>query len=159
MLRRLSPLLLTLAVGIGIGVSLLGSARAHAVAKPDCVRYAKGYTKQLSAFRRCQAWARNHNLRHRLAAAPAQRMLASWYGPGFYGNTMGCGGTLYTWSMVVAHKTLPCGTRMLVCYRRCAIATVRDRGPYSGARELDLAGAVKIATGFPSVAYVTVRRM
>ena len=37
---------------------------------------------------------------------------ASWYGPGLYGNQLGCGGRLGTSQLGVAHKSLPCGTRV-----------------------------------------------
>ena len=39
---------------------------------------------------------------------------ASWYGPGFYGNTMAGGGTLQPDSMVVAHKSMSFGTMIEV---------------------------------------------
>ena len=68
---------------------------------------------------------------------------ASWYGPGLYGNTMACGGTLATSTNAVAHKTLRCGTRLVVCYRtRCVRTVVRDRGPFVAGRELDLAAGL-----------------
>src|SRR6266545_2545909 len=48
-----------------------------------------------------------------IGAAPVQAdgiVLASWYGPGFYGNRTACG-QLYTPEILgVAHLTLPCGT-------------------------------------------------
>jgi len=75
-----------------------------------------------------------------------------------YGGALGCGGTLGYDSMVVAHKSLPCGTRLTVHYRgRTANAVVRDRGPYVGGREFDLAGAVARKLGFDGIGtiYVT----
>lgn len=30
----------------------------------------------------------------------------------------------------VAHRSLPCGTRLVICARRCGRAVVTDRGPY-----------------------------
>jgi rare lipoprotein A (peptidoglycan hydrolase) len=64
---------------------------------------------------------------------------ASWYGPGFYGNTMAGGGKLRRTSMVVAHRSLPFGTKVQIKYRgRSVIATVRDRGPYISGRTFDL---------------------
>lgn len=70
--------------------------------------------------------------------------LASWYGPGFYGNTTGCGGRLGYNQLGVAHKTLPCGTKLTVRYRgRSVRVRVIDRGPYVGAREFDLTRATK----------------
>jgi len=84
---------------------------------------------------------------------------ASWYGPGLIGNTMACGGTLRETSMVVASKTRPCGQRIIVCWhRRCARATVRDRGPYVSGRTMDLGPGVRRALGFSGVHTVRVRR-
>src|SRR4051812_27625327 len=68
--------------------------------------------------------------------------LASWYGPGFYGRRLGCGGRLGYSQLGVAHKTLPCGTRVTLRHAgRIVRVRVIDRGPYSGAREYDLTAA------------------
>jgi len=68
--------------------------------------------------------------------------LASWYGPGLYGNRLGCGGRLGYSQLGVAHKTLPCGTRVTLRHRgRVVRVRVIDRGPYVGAREYDLTAA------------------
>jgi rare lipoprotein A len=68
--------------------------------------------------------------------------LASWYGPGFYGRRLGCGGRLGWSQLGVAHKTLPCGTRVTLRHRgRIVRVPVIDRGPYAGAREYDLTAA------------------
>ena len=67
---------------------------------------------------------------------------ASWYGPGLYGNRLGCGGTLAPGRIGVAHKTLPCGTRLTLRHRgRTQRVRVIDRGPYVGGREYDLTEA------------------
>jgi len=68
--------------------------------------------------------------------------LASWYGPGFYGRRTGCGGTLGYSQLGVAHKTLPCGTKVTLRHngRRVRVPVI-DRGPYAGAREYDLTAA------------------
>jgi rare lipoprotein A len=80
---------------------------------------------------------------------------ASWYGPGFYGGRTACGHTLPAGIKGVAHKSLPCGTRVRFRYRgRSVVAKVIDRGPYSGAREWDLAPATKRALGFGSTGTV-----
>ena len=50
--------------------------------------------------------------------------------------------------LVVAHKSLPCGTRIKFCKARCAWARVGDRGPYSGNREFDLDTGLARAIGF-----------
>jgi peptidoglycan lytic transglycosylase len=67
---------------------------------------------------------------------------ASWYGPGLYGNPTGCGGTLHPGRLGVAHKTLPCGTKVTLRHRgRRVRVRVIDRGPYVGGREYDLTEA------------------
>ena len=74
---------------------------------------------------------------------------ASWYGPGFYGNRTGCGGTLRYGQLGVAHKTLPCGT--MVTFKRGGRSVrvpVIDRGPYVGGREYDLTAATAARLGF-----------
>src|SRR3712207_8762999 len=37
---------------------------------------------------------------------------STWYGPGFYGNRTACGQRLTTTILGVAHRTLPCGTKV-----------------------------------------------
>jgi len=67
---------------------------------------------------------------------------ASWYGPGLYGNQLGCGGRLYPGRLGVAHKTLPCGSKVTLRHRGRTVAVrVIDRGPYVGGREYDLTEA------------------
>jgi peptidoglycan lytic transglycosylase len=68
--------------------------------------------------------------------------LASWYGPGFVGRRTGCGGTLRAGQLGVAHKTLPCGSKVTIRHgRRVVRVPVIDRGPYAGGREFDLTAA------------------
>jgi rare lipoprotein A len=68
--------------------------------------------------------------------------LASWYGPGLFGSRTGCGGTLTAGRLGVAHKTLPCGTKVTIRHGgRMLRVPVIDRGPYAGAREFDLTAA------------------
>lgn len=70
---------------------------------------------------------------------------ASFYGPGFYGNRTACG-LAYTMTIVgVAHRSLPCGTR--ITFRnpangRVVTAPVIDRGPYVAGRIWDLSGGL-----------------
>ena len=78
-----------------------------------------------------------------------RRALASWYGPGLFGNKLGCGGRLQYGSIGVAHKTLPCGTKLTMRHRgRTLRVRVIDRGPYVGAREYDLTAATARRLGF-----------
>lgn len=82
----------------------------------------------------------------------------SWYGPGFYGRTTASGVTLQPDSMVVAHKTLPFGTRIEFSYNgRTAIALVEDRGPVAKDRIFDLGPGVAAALGFGGVGNVSYR--
>jgi peptidoglycan lytic transglycosylase len=68
--------------------------------------------------------------------------LASWYGPGLFGSRTGCGGTLRSGQLGVAHKTLPCGSKVTIRHGgRVVRVPVIDRGPYVGAREFDLTAA------------------
>jgi peptidoglycan lytic transglycosylase len=67
---------------------------------------------------------------------------ASWYGPGLYGNHLGCGGTLRPGRLGVAHRSLPCGATLMLRHRGRAVRVqVIDRGPYVGGREFDLTEA------------------
>ena len=89
-------------------------------------------------------------LRRRLGRINAYRTAyASWYGPGLYGNQLGCGGTLTASRLGVAHKTLPCGSRVRLRHgRRSVTVRVIDRGPYVGGREYDLTAATARRLGF-----------
>jgi hypothetical protein len=68
----------------------------------------------------------------------------SWYGPGFYGKRTACGHAYTTTIMGVAHRTLPCGTRVKFknpANGRTITVPVIDRGPYTAGRTWDLSGA------------------
>src|SRR6185312_13151812 len=43
--------------------------------------------------------------------------LATWFGPGFYGQTTACGQTLTPAVVGVANRTLPCGTLVKFGYK------------------------------------------
>lgn len=78
-----------------------------------------------------------------------RRALASWYGPGLYGGHLACGGRLSPGTLGVAHKSLPCGTKVTLRHRgRSVRVSVVDRGPYVGAREFDLTSATRQRIGF-----------
>ena len=82
----------------------------------------------------------------------------SWYGPGFYGNTMAGGGTLTPTSMVVAHRSMAFGTRIEFQYKgRTCVAVVQDRGPYVSGRLFDLGPGTAKALGFSGVGTVSYR--
>jgi rare lipoprotein A len=64
---------------------------------------------------------------------------ATWYGPGLFGNRMACGRRLTRSTLGVAHKRLPCGTRVALRYRgRTVVVPVVDRGPYARGVSYDL---------------------
>jgi rare lipoprotein A (peptidoglycan hydrolase) len=82
----------------------------------------------------------------------------SWYGPGFYGHTMAGGGNLTPTSMVVAHRSLPFGTRIEFSYKgRKCVAVVRDRGPFVAGRVFDLGPGTAKALRFSGVGTVNYR--
>lgn len=65
----------------------------------------------------------------------------SWYGPGFYGNNGACGipGGLQRDTIGVAHRSLPCGTKVTFKNGSHVLVTyVIDRGPYVPGRIFDL---------------------
>src|SRR5688500_7279447 len=73
------------------------------------------------------------------ALAPRKPRRATWYGPGLYGNGMACGGKLRRSTWGVAHKTLPCGTKVAIAHAgRIVIAPVVDRGPFTKGIAYDL---------------------
>ncbi len=69
----------------------------------------------------------------------------SWYGPGMIGNGTACGQTLTRSLVGVAHRSLPCGTKITFRYGgRTVTMPVVDRGPYVSGRIFDLTyGACK----------------
>ena len=68
------------------------------------------------------------------------------------------GGVLTREALVVAHKTLPFGSRVEFLYRgRTCIATVMDRGPYVNGRDWDFAPGVSSALGLSGVVTVQYR--
>ena len=78
--------------------------------------------------------------------------VASFYGAPLFGNGVACGGILHPWTLGVANKTLPCGTRVLFQYGSRAIEVrVIDRGPYVAGREWDLTAATAVALHFPGL--------
>ena len=96
-----------------------------------------------------------------IATVTTIAMLASWYGPYFHGRLTANGERYNQYGLTAAHKTLPFGTRLEVCYRDCVVVRVNDRGPYIGSRELDLSKGAADAIGLTSdgVGQVKVTRL
>ena len=92
-------------------------------------------------------------------ASAATTMLASWYGPGFHGRTTANMETYNMHGLTAAHKSLPFGTKLRVCYEGCVDVRINDRGPYIGERELDLSYGAARAINLvkPGVAHVYVK--
>lgn len=65
--------------------------------------------------------------------------VATYYGPGIFGAETACGEKLTRTLLGVAHKTLPCGTKVTFRYQGNSVkTTVVDRGPYGKGRTWDL---------------------
>ena len=82
-----------------------------------------------------------------IPGSAAGSMLSSWYGPGFHGRLTANGERYDMHGLTAAHKTLPFGTRLEVCYQGCTTVRINDRGPFIGARELDLSKGAAQAIG------------
>ena len=95
------------------------------------------------------------------AAAADGTALASWYGNEFHGRTTANGETYNQNGLTVAHKSLPFGTRLRICYQGCVVVRVNDRGPFIGPREFDLSrgAASRIGLLHPGVARVQYTRI
>ena len=90
-------------------------------------------------------------------AAQAPVQTATWYGPGFFGKRTACGQVLRRSTRGVAHRRLPCGTRVTVYHRgRLATVPVIDRGPYSDRALWDLTQATARELGIRSTTRVRV---
>jgi rare lipoprotein A len=75
-------------------------------------------------------------------------VIATWYGPGFYGRRTACGQRLTPAMVGLAHPKLRCGTLVDVIYRgRAATLPVVDRGPYANGASFDLTAAAAAALG------------
>ena len=84
-----------------------------------------------------------------LALTVFRPAIATWYGPGFYGNTTACGIELTEETVGVAHRSLPCGTNVAVRYGSTTIVVpVVDRGPFGGEAKWDLTAAAAQMLGF-----------
>jgi rare lipoprotein A len=87
--------------------------------------------------------------------------VASWYGPGYYGNKTANGETFTAREMTAAHKTLPFNTRVRVTEEasgNSVVVRINDRGPYVAGRIIDLSerAAEELHMKQMGIAYVTV---
>jgi len=88
---------------------------------------------------------------------PMQKGLASFYGKGTFQTA--CGKTLRSEKqLAVAHKSLPCGTKILFSRNGTSeVGVVVDRGPYIGGRTFDLSYKLAKRLGFISQGVAMVR--
>lgn len=85
-------------------------------------------------------------------------VLASWYGPGFYGGRTACGHAYTPEIMGVAHPTLACGTLIRISSPAgvTVVVPVIDRGPFVSGRTLDLSSATKLALRCADLCWVRI---
>ena len=88
---------------------------------------------------------------------PMQKGLASHYGKGTFQTA--CGKTLKSEKqLAVAHKSLPCGTKVLFARNGAQeVGVVVDRGPYIGGRVFDLSYKLAKRLGVVSEGVAMVR--
>ncbi len=84
------------------------------------------------------------------------RVIATWYGPGLYGNHTACGELLTKQIVGLADRTLPCGTPVSVSYNgEMLTMPVIDRGPYaSNGATIDLTHAAALELGMTQTSTV-----
>jgi rare lipoprotein A len=106
----------------------------------------------LIKFQRAKSWRKCGNMCALFlvsfpftANAHAQTMRASYYGSES-GHRTASGERFRPAGLTAAHRSLPFGTRLQVCFRSCVVVVVNDRGPakWTG-RSLDLSrGAARV---------------
>lgn len=108
------------------------------------VRVNNWYAENPDVAPRYMRGARRINTEPRPVVATGKpgTVVASWYGSGFHGRPMANGKRYNMYDpTVVAHKTLPLGTKIEavnIKNGKRTVLTVQDRGPYIPGRELDL---------------------
>jgi peptidoglycan lytic transglycosylase len=84
----------------------------------------------------------------------------TWYGPGSWNSTTACGIKLRRNTLGVAHKTLPCGTKVALSYHgHETVAEVIDRGPYANGASYDLTQATARQIGMTGTSYIGALRL
>lgn len=77
-----------------------------------------------------------------------RKQKATWYGPGFYGRRTACNQKLTKRMLGVAHRTLPCGTKVeFFSGGKKITVPVIDRGPFVSGVTWDLTLATTRALG------------
>lgn len=138
----------------------VGRGKLTAVRSDRDGRFSARWRALRAGVYRVSAVARGGKAARQASSSPARvhvyrSAAASYYGPGLYGGSLACGGTLRPGTVGVANRSLPCGTRLTLRYgRRSVRVEVIDRGPFAGNREFDLTAATKARLGFPSTGTV-----
>lgn len=123
---------------------------ADGIAGPATIRAIVAHTPACSPAARGTARAAPVRLRH--------SRVVTWYGPGMYGRSTACGRRLTSHLIGLAHRTLPCGTRVTLAYGgRVVQATVVDRGPYADGVDYDLTWGAARALGVLGAGRAAVR--
>lgn len=152
-----------LATGLPAGLGEAHAARLSRTQQMKLDRYRRHIAKASGVDVARQARYERHLARaRRRMSRPLPRgwrtARVSWYGPGFYGRGMAGGGKLAIASMIVAHRTLPFGTKVQFYYNGKTITVpVKDRGPYVSGREFDLGPGTARYLGMMSVGTVQYR--
>ncbi|MEO8689835.1 MAG: septal ring lytic transglycosylase RlpA family protein [Solirubrobacteraceae bacterium] len=126
-------------------VTAAWTKQARTTVRPDGTFIARWRARQTGQFRLRAAVS---GAAHSAAVSPELPLtvyrgaVATWFGPGFYGNTTACGIELTPELVGVAHRSLPCGTNVLVHYgSRTLVLPVVDRGPFGSEARWDLTEA------------------
>jgi rare lipoprotein A len=126
--------------------------QAKTTVKPDGTFLARWKARKIGQFRTralIGGSARTASASPELTLTVFRPAIATWYGPGFYGNKTACGIELTETLVGVAHRTLPCGTIVAVHYGSTTIlAPVVDRGPFGGKAKWDLTKGAADLLGF-----------
>ncbi|HEX2240478.1 MAG TPA: septal ring lytic transglycosylase RlpA family protein [Actinomycetota bacterium] len=81
--------------------------------------------------------------------------VASWYGPGFEGNSTASGDVFDPSLYTAASKELPLGSWLYVTHQgQGVVVYVNDRGPYVEGRILDLSQAAAAAIGITGLGWI-----
>ena len=90
---------------------------------------------------------------------PSKTMRSSWYGGGEKLSRHTANGEVFRPDgKTAAHRTLPFGTRLHVCYNSCTTVRINDRGPaaWTG-RSLDISRGAARSIGLYGVGVANVR--
>ncbi len=141
-----------------VAVVLAGTGAVSGMAEASAQTTAQAKAVRLARYRRHLARLGSAATVSRGVPRGWSSARVSWYGPGFYGRGMAGGGKLGLTSMIVAHKTLPFGTKVQFWYNgKSIIVPVKDRGPYVAGREFDLGPGTAIALGIDKMGVAKVR--